>query len=200
MREAYAGAASPANSRGHETCTEIDVSRTVSPIQRTLAELIKGKVVHKPWAFLTDLCGLKESAAKSRFAAGKSRRDFSVEELQALLHSEEGLDFLVAVMADARPRWWVWALKVMKLADLRRTQHETQQEALRLESEMGAEVGSRRRIRNALDANASLSASLARAETTLGIQRADMDRRADHAPRPNARAPHRPMAAKGYRR
>lgn len=197
MREAYAGSGAGTNSGGANVGTGFSALGSRSPLSVTLSDLLKSKFPRKTWAHLADFLDCGERVAKHRLS---NTRSFTVDELQALLHSEEGLDFLVAVMADARPRWWVWALKVMKLADLRRTQHETQQEALRLESEMGAEVGSRRRIRNALHANASLSASLARAETTLGIQRADLDRRADHAPSAVGRPAHRAVAAKGGRR
>lgn len=117
--------------------------------------------------------GLQERTAKHRLAV---TRVYTIGELQTLLRSEDGLDFLVAVMGDAQPSWWRWITKVMTLAAVRRRQAEDAQEILKLETSGDVEVGARRRIKGALNADKRISAAVARAETTLGLSRPDMDR------------------------
>jgi len=179
MAQAYAGASGSPNQRGAETGSDFSVLGINSNVNRTISELLRIKEPRKTWGFLCDLLfrtsriEMTERVAKHRLAG---TRDYTVEELQALLRSDEGLDFLVAVMGDARPAWWVWMTKVMTLAAVRRRQAEDAQEILRLETSEPVETGSRRRIKRALDADARISAAVARAETTLGFQKPDMGR------------------------
>jgi hypothetical protein len=49
------------------------------------------------------LFGIGERDAKYRLAAD---RKFTAVELQTLLQTEDGIQFLVTIMADARPKWW----------------------------------------------------------------------------------------------
>lgn len=153
------------NSGGAETCTDNAVSCTIS-------ELIRSKYPLKTWGFVAETFGLQERTAKHRLAG---TRVYTVAELQILLRSEDGLDFLVAVMGDAQPAWWRWITKVMTLASVRRRQHEDAQEILKLETSTDADVGARRRIKGALNADKRITAAVARAETALGLSRPNVD-------------------------
>lgn len=196
MAAAYAGAASPANSGGAQSRTAFPQSRPVSVLQAAISALLRDKNPRKTWGFLADAFGLRERQCKARLSGETC---YTIEELQTLLQSEDGLDFLVAVMADATPAWWRWALKVMAIASVRRRQSEDQQLIMSLEAG-AAEHSARRRIKGALDADKRVSAAIARAETALGFQQPDADRGAVAVSRPIARVPHRAMAAKGGRR
>jgi uncharacterized protein YutE (UPF0331/DUF86 family) len=67
--------------------------------------------------------------------------------LAIMLRSEHGLRFLSAVMADARPRWWVAFKSQAAITNARR--HE---------------AAARRSLQEAVDATADLSAAIARTE------------------------------------
>lgn len=183
-----------ANLGGAKTCTDFPVSCTnASPLQIAITDIIKTKFPRgtKPWAFIADAFGLKERAAKHRLSNTSA---YTIEELQALLQSEDGLDFLVAIMADAEPKWWWWAKQVMTLAAVRRRRAEDEQEILKLETSAPAEHGSRRRIKGALDASKRVGAALARAETTVGFRRPELDGRGVADVGRGARVPDRTMA------
>jgi len=186
-----------ANSRGHKTDLDIAVLVSGLSVHQAITAVLKFKEARKTWAFLADLVSapdneMKESVAKHRIAG---RRDYTVEELQAILRSEEGLDFLVAVMGDAQPTWWRWMMRVITLASVRRRQAEDAQEILKLETSGDVDVGARRRIKGALDADRRLSAAVARAETALGFSRPNMDRVGADLDSRSARVSPRPVAA-----
>lgn len=94
-----------ANSRGGNSCTEN--ARAVH-LNHSLAACAKG-VFTKPVQTLMHLFDIGERDAKYRLAAD---RKFTAVELQALLQSEEGIHFLVTIMADARPKWWAGLLRM----------------------------------------------------------------------------------------
>jgi hypothetical protein len=166
-----------ANSGGAETGIDFSVLGIGLNVNAVISAVLKIKESRKTWGFLIDLMPrsfeMTERVAKHRLAG---TRDYTVEELQALLRSEEGLDFLVAVMGDAQPAWWRWMTRVMTLAAVRRRQAEDAQEILKLETSGDVDVGARRRIKGALDADRRLSSAIAKAETTLGFSRPNVDR------------------------
>src|ERR1700744_311201 len=90
-----------ANSGGAETGIDFSVLGIGSNVNAVISAVLKIKESRKTWGFLIDLMPrsfeMTERVAKHRLAG---TRDYTVEELQALLRSEEGLDFLVAVMGD----------------------------------------------------------------------------------------------------
>lgn len=181
-----------ANLRGAEKDTDFPISCTISSLQKTITEILRAKNPRKTWAFVADAFGLKERAAKHRLA---NSRAYSIEELQVLLQSEDGLDFLSALMADAEPKWWWWAKQVMAVAAIKRRRAEDEQEILKLETSAPADSGpARRRIKGALDANRSIKSSIDRAETALGVQRPDLAGRNSDAARGGAGAPGRAVA------
>lgn len=168
MSRIYTPACSMPNSRGAETCTDIPDSCTVSPLQKSITDLIKLKkpAGSKAWAHLCDLFGIKERSAKHRLSNSVS---YTIEELQVLIQGDDGWDFLVALMADSQPLWWLWLTKVMKLANVRRRQAEDMQEVLALETSAPVQADSRRRVKRILDANRNLNAAVAQKETALGF-------------------------------
>jgi hypothetical protein len=173
-------------------CTDFPGScTTVSELQASITNIIRRKNPYKTWAFVADLFGLKERSAKHRLA---NSRVYTIEELQVLLQSEDGLDYLAALMGAAEPKWWWWAKQVMAVAAIKRRRAEDEQEILKLETSAPAEVGARRRIKGALDANRSLKASIDRAETALGFRRPDVDSADADAVRGKAGASHRAVA------
>lgn len=202
MRTASATSPNSANLRGAETGIDFSVLGIGLNVNAAITAVLKIKETRKTWGFLCDLLfntsriEMTERVAKHRLAGS---RDYTVEELQALLHSEEGLDFLVAVMGDAQPAWWRWMTKVMTLAAVRRRQAEDAQEILKLETAADVDVGARRRIKGALNADKRISAAVARAETALGVSRPNLDRVGAAAGGRSSRISHRSMAGASKR-
>jgi hypothetical protein len=143
MREAYAATGKMAKTGGAETGITFSVSGTTSPLQIAITDFFKMQHPRKTWGFLCDLLGVGERVAKHRIA---NTRAYTIEELQLMLQSEDGLAILETLMADAEPAWWAWLRKTMKLADARRKQVEIQQEVLLLETSGPVETGTRRRL------------------------------------------------------
>lgn len=56
--------------------------------------------------------------AAERWTEGK--REISADALARLLRSEQGIHFLVAVMGDARPRWWSALLRMGLVGSIQR--------------------------------------------------------------------------------
>ena len=154
------------------------VSCTISEVNRSITAVVKAKFPQKTWAHLATMLGLQERAAKYRIS---NSRAYTVDELQVLLQSEDGLDFLNVLMAEAEPKWWWWAKQVMTVAAIKRRRAEDEQEILKLETSAPAETGARRRIKGALDANRHIKTSIDKAETALGFLRQDGPRGSDRA-------------------
>jgi hypothetical protein len=176
MHEAYAGNAKNAKSERSQSGCRISVSDTLSPIHHFITELFIARKPRKTWTLIAETLGLKEHAAKHRAAV---QRAYSVEELQVMLQTDDGLDLLVELMGDAKPEWWWWANQVMEVADIKRQRFEGEQRILKLETTAPAGAGARRRIKGALDANRTINAGIDRAEVALGLQRPDMARVVD---------------------
>lgn len=199
MRTASAMSPNSANIRGAETGIDFSVLGVGKNLNEVISVILRIKEPRKTWGFLCDLLWqtsrieMTERVAKHRLAGS---RDYTVEELRALLQSEDGIDFLAALMADAEPKWWWWAKQVMTVAAIKRRRAEDEQEILKLETSAPAETGARRRIKGALDANRSIKAAIDRSETALGFSRPDLARRDADAPRGGARLPHRAVASK----
>jgi hypothetical protein len=191
MRTASGIGATFANSGSGASCTAHRDSCTVSAVNIAITNVLKSRFPQKTWAHLASILGLQERAAKYRVS---NSRAYTVEELQLLIQSEDGLDFLVVLMADAEPKWWWWAKQVMTVASIKRRRAEDEQEILKLETSAPAETGARRRIKGALDANRTIKAGIDRAETALGFQRPDETSRDADASRAGSRISDRPVA------
>lgn len=86
-------------------------------IQAALVETARGISPVKTWGYLAKLLGITERVAKHRMAY---TRTFTADEVAALLRSEQGIHFLVAIMDDARPKWWRTMLKMGVLGGIER--------------------------------------------------------------------------------
>jgi hypothetical protein len=124
---------------------------------------------------LATLTGASVRTAE-RWLAGD--RALSADALAALIRSEHGLDFLVALMSGAEPAWWRRVDAYFAAIDAQRLQR-----------------AARRRLREAIDADAALSADISRADALL-VQDEDFYREQIDARRAAARAPDRPLARK----
>lgn len=118
-------------------------------IQRALIECVKKLAPVKSWAYLVGALGVSDRLAKHRMSG---TRDFSAEELVALLHTEDGYKVLAAVMVGAKPLWWRLCVPLMKVAEAR------QLEAVARRCIESAVSG-------ALDEQRELSATIAHAES-----------------------------------
>lgn len=161
---------------GAKICTTRTKTCTTSPLQESISSLLKLQFPYKTWGFIANLFGLKERAAKYRLA---NENSYTIEELQILLQSENGLSYLNALMAEAEPEWWFWAKQVMAQAAKRRLAAEATQEALQLEAQLPPTAAARRLTKGNADATKKLNTAFARKETALGFLRPDMDRAAD---------------------
>jgi len=178
MPRALAASPNSANFGGAETCTVFPKTCTVSDLQIAITDIIKSKkpAGTKAWAYLCDLFGIKERSAKSRLSNSVS---YTIEELQALIHGDDGFEYLEALMAEAEPAWWIWTKQVMAQAAKRRLAAEATQEALQLEAQLQPTAAARRLTKGNADASRKLSTAFARKETALGFLRPDSNRAVD---------------------
>jgi hypothetical protein len=154
-----------ANLRGAVSCTDFPRSCTVSNLQIAITDLIRSQNPRKTWAFVASMFGLKERAAKHRLA---NARAYTIEELQALIQSDNGLEYLEALMADATPRWWVNLQKSLKLSAARVLQEEAQQAVLSLDAGP-MDQSTRRKTKRFFDADRNLTAARAKEEVAVGL-------------------------------
>lgn len=113
-------------------------------LQNSIALVFRQIFPRKTWLEISQFFGLSERGAKHRLAGS---REFSAEEIAIMLRSEHGLTFLSAIMADANPPWWVAFRQQVAIKDARRL-----------------EAAARRKLQEALDAEADLSATIAYTE------------------------------------
>jgi transcriptional regulator with XRE-family HTH domain len=142
--------------------------RSISPAMRVARGLWPSKTANE----LAGLTGASVRTAE-RWLAGE--RTLSAGALSALLRSEYGLDFLAAVMADAQPRWWQRIQAYFAAIDAQRLQR-----------------AARRKLKEAIDADADLTAAIARADALL-VQDEDFYRPQSDAVRAVARVPDRAL-------
>lgn len=114
--------------------------RLTARVMRTARGIWSNKIA----ANLALIAGVDQRTAE-RWLSGEQA--LSADTLARLIRSESGLEFLTAVMADARPSWWEFIRKASRLGFLR-AQQQKLQEALHEEEQ--------------------ISATLARAETAMG--------------------------------
>jgi hypothetical protein len=148
MSKGYASAAISANLQG-----VISDPRKVQRRTQTLAvmRVARGLFETKLVAQLVAITDASESTVK-RWLRGD--QEMSFEHFRALLHSENGLEFLSAAMADSPSLWWR-LVKVVAGAALAR----------KMQAKANAMV--RRAVSGALKANAKNNAGLERAAALL---------------------------------
>ncbi len=110
------------NRGGAVTCTQ---ETQIGYLNDALAQVFRKLAPVKTWAAVASVLGLTERVAKHRLSG---TRDFTADELAALLRSEDGLSFLSAVMADSQPRWWLIFKNKMRAADIKRQQASMRRE------------------------------------------------------------------------
>lgn len=114
MTRVLANAAVSANRGGPVLAHGISVS---AHLHRALSKYLRVIFPRKTWAYLSELTGIEESAAKHRLAG---TRRYTAEEIAALLRSEQGIQFLVVLMGEARPAWWKAVLRMGLLGSMQR--------------------------------------------------------------------------------
>lgn len=171
-----------ANLGGAKTCT----TPTGNGCANTaIASVLRDVFPVKAWSHVGALLGLEERAAKHRMAA---TREFTADEIAALLHQPFGFQVVAAIMSQARrpPLWWRICKPLMELADLQQMQLNARRRLGRL-------------LKGAVDADADLAATLARAEAALSVQDEDFHRPSIDALGDVRRASHRAVAPAGRR-
>jgi hypothetical protein len=103
-----------ANGAGPGSCSTSTRSVDASAILADCCRTVFGR---KTGAQVSALLGLSERAAKSRLAC---EREYTADEIRDLLQSEQGIHFLVALMGEARPAWWVSLLRMGMLGGIAR--------------------------------------------------------------------------------
>jgi len=86
-------------------------------VQVSLMAIAKAISPVKTWAYVATLLCTTERTAKHRLA---NTREITADEIAKLLRSEDGIHFLVALMADARPSWWKTMLRMGVLGGIER--------------------------------------------------------------------------------
>ncbi len=132
---------------------------------------------------LARLLGISDGAAKKKI---EGERGLSLDEFVTMLRTPEGFKYLTAAMSDSTVQWWRICAPLMEVAEVQAMQ-------------LRARRRFSRAVKGALDADADLSASIARADALL-VQDEDFHRPHADAVRAMARAPHRAVAAKAGRR
>lgn len=64
------------------------------------------------------------------------RSDLSADALAALLRSDAGLEFLEAIIGDAKPTWWRQFARTIEMSRLRKQQDESRKRLERLELDL----------------------------------------------------------------
>lgn len=141
------------------------------------------RVAHGLWPRKTKLYLADRACVSPRSVERwqQGRDSLSAPALANLIRSEEGWQFLSAVMEGEKPQWWRLVCQLMGAAEAQRMQ-------------IAARRRLRRLVEEALDADRDLSAALARAEA---LSVSDPEFFGEHvaALRTAARLPDRPVAA-----
>jgi len=140
----------------------------LSPHNGAIVATVKNLFPQHTRKTLARILGLSDGAARKKLTG---ERAFSVDELAVLLRSEQGIHFLVALMADAEPPWWSRVQAYFAAIDAQRMQR-----------------AARRRLREAINDDAELSAAIARADALL-VHDEDFHRPMADAVRAVARVP-----------
>jgi hypothetical protein len=84
------------------------------------------RVAQSLWPKKTDMVLFDKTGASDRLCRYWLENKYSLgaDHLAALLRSDEGFQFLEAVMGDARPVWWRSFKRGVRRAELRRQQAE----------------------------------------------------------------------------
>jgi hypothetical protein len=122
MRNHANAAAGMANGRGANDC-----KFAATPLHPIDAVMHTARIL---WPVKTSVnLSIKSGASERACAYWLARKhDMTSEALAALLRSEEGLNFLEAIMGNARPLWWKAFKRRLRRAKLRSDIQELQRE------------------------------------------------------------------------
>lgn len=179
MTQAFAATGRNAKNGVRENCSEISNFATFSTIHESLTGFFERLKPKKTWALIADTLRLGEHTAKHRAA---NHTSYSIEELQILLHSDNGREILDLLMASASPvpTWWTEWCKTWELTAIRREQALLQQRALALDN-TPMDRPARRKLKAFADADRNISAIRAEQETAQGLRHQDLDRAVDRS-------------------
>lgn len=129
--------------------------------------------------------GISFGAAKKKI---EGDRDISLDEFAVLLRTPKGFQYLTAVMSDSTVQWWRLLAPMMEVAEVQAMQNRARRKL-------------RNAVKGAMDADADITAAIARADALL-VQDEDFHRHQADAVLAMARVSHRAGAAprKGGRR
>ncbi|MEH2476224.1 hypothetical protein V1281_002607 [Nitrobacteraceae bacterium AZCC 2161] len=175
MTQAYSATGQIAKSEASQNGYRLSETDTFSWVHQRITEFFRGLKPHKTWWLISDVLGLKEHAAKHR---ASNHRDYSIEELMVLLHSDSGAEILELLMADAEPEWWR-ALRInLNLSKALAAQAEWQQTVLSLDS-APMDQPTRRKIKKVINADRAFNTARAEKEIAAGFLHQNLDRAVD---------------------
>ena len=177
MTQAYPSTTQIAKSVPRKIGCEISKIATFPAIHHAITAFFERIQPKKTWALIAETLSLKEHTAKHRAA---NHTSYSVEELQTLLHGEDGAEVLDLLMRSASPipQWWSEYLDTRKLTRARVLQAEAQQLVMSLDNSP-MEQPTRRKIKRFTDADRNLSAARAEKELAVGLLHQNEDRAPD---------------------
>lgn len=131
MRKPYSTAAAKPNSGPESPC--------LNQGKGFPANSIVMRVAQRLWPLKTDMALAEKTGTSDRMCRYwlQQRYSLSAGDLVSLLRSEEGLQFLRAIMAGARPVWWRRFERSTRLSALRAAQEQQRREIEQLEMEFG---------------------------------------------------------------
>ncbi len=96
------------------------------------------RVARSLWPLKTDLALAERTGASDRMCRYwlASKYSLSADDICALLRSDDGLQFLEAIMGDAKPVWWQRMKASANRAALRRAQKQLQKQIDQMELEL----------------------------------------------------------------
>jgi hypothetical protein len=176
MTATVARTAISATKASGRTCATLAANGSVN---FAIVSRIKSLYATKTAQTLAHWLGISPRTAKHRLSC---TREFSVEEIGTLLHSEHGFEIVAAIMATSpkQPEWWRICSPVMEAANIRRMQ-------------MLAQRRISKALEEALDADRNLTDTIARAES-VAVQDQDFYRPHLDALRSTGRAQNRAVA------
>jgi hypothetical protein len=174
MPRAYPATGQIAKSGSLRNGYEISNSATFPTIHKAVTALFDRLKPKKTWALIAETLHLKEHTAKHRAA---NHTGYSVEEIQILLHGDNGRQVLDLLMESASPipEWWTEWCKTWELTAIRSEQALLQQRALALDN-TPMDRPARRKLKRFVDADRHLSATRAEKETAVGLLAANAGR------------------------
>ena len=174
MTQAYPSTGQITKSVPGQNCYGISKTATFPAIHRAVTDFFERLQPKKTWALIAETLHLKEHTAKHRAA---NHTVYSVEEIQILLHGDNGREVLDMLMASASPvpQWWTDWCKTWELTAIRAEQAQLQQRAMALDN-TPMDRPARRKLKRFVDADRHLSATRAEKETAMGLLAANAGR------------------------